>query len=105
MPASQAPARVTLEPGEVLFRQGEPGDLVYEVEEGEVDLVRALADGGEELFERCGPGRYFGELAPLFGLRRSATARARTRAVVTGSPVSDFRDRLRSDASGEEVPR
>ena len=103
-PASQEPTRVTLEPGEVLFRQGDPGDLVYDVEEGEVDLVRALADGGEELLERCGPGRYFGELAPLFGLRRSATARAHTRAVVNGSPVSEFRDRLRSDANDDGVP-
>ena len=88
----------------MLFRQGDPGDLVYDVEEGEVDLVRALADGGEELLERCGPGRYFGELAPLFGLRRSATARAHTRAVVNGSPVSEFRDRLRSDANDDGVP-
>jgi putative ABC transport system ATP-binding protein len=93
--AAHAPVRVTLEPGEVLFRQGEPGDLVYDVEEGEVDLVRALAGGGEELLDRYGPGRYFGELAPLFGLQRSATARAHTRAVVTGSPVSDFRNRHR----------
>jgi putative ABC transport system ATP-binding protein len=97
-PAEQAPVRVTLEPGEILFRQGDAGDLVYEVEEGEIELVRALAGGGEELLERCGPDRYFGELAPLFGLQRSATARAGTRAVVHGSPVSDFRAKLKADA-------
>ena len=93
--ASRAPVRVDLEAGEVLFSQGDPGDLVYQVEEGEIDLVMALAGGGEELLERFGPGRYFGELAPIFGLQRSATARARTAAVVTGSTVADFRGRVR----------
>jgi len=103
--ASHAPTRVTLKAGEVLFRQGDPGDLVYEVDDGEIDLVRSLSGGGEELLERYGPGRYFGELAPLFGLQRSATARARTPAVVTGSTVADFRSRVRPGAGDEAAPR
>jgi len=102
--ASRAPVRVTLEAGEVLFSQGDPGDLVYEVEEGEIDLVRALAGGGEELVERFGPGRYFGELAPIFGLQRSATARASTAAVVTGSTVADFRGRVRPATVDPSAP-
>jgi putative ABC transport system ATP-binding protein len=92
------PVRVTLEAGEVLFRQGQPGDLVYEVEEGKIDLVRALVGGGEELLQRCGPDQYFGELAPMFGLQRSATARAHTKAVVTGLPIADFGSRRRAEA-------
>jgi putative ABC transport system ATP-binding protein len=94
---AQETVRVTLEPGDILFRQGQPGDLVYEVEEGEIDLVRALAGGGEELLQRAGPDQYFGELAPLFGLQRSATARAHTKAVVTGMPIADFRSRRRAE--------
>ena len=42
---------------------------------------------------RLTAGEYFGELAPLFGLRRSATARAGTAAVVTGYDVTEFRAR------------
>ena len=76
-----------------LFREGDPGDLVYVVESGEIELVRDLATGGEELVHLAGPGGYFGELAPMFGLRRSATARARTAAVVTGYTLRDFRAR------------
>jgi putative ABC transport system ATP-binding protein len=94
-PDGTAAAReVVLEPGEVLFEQGEPGDLVYVIEQGEVEIVRVRADRREELLARIGPGRYFGELAPLFGIRRSATARASTRTRVVGLTVVEFRRRF-----------
>jgi putative ABC transport system ATP-binding protein len=62
----------------LLFAQGDPGDLVYLVKEGEVEIeiVRVRDDRNEELLARIGPGRYFVEPAPMFGIRRSATARA-----------------------------
>jgi putative ABC transport system ATP-binding protein len=93
------PQRVELEPGMVLFRQGDPGDMVYEVDDGSIEIVRELADGGEELLAVIEPGRYFGELAPMFGMRRSATARASTDspAVVTGYTLRDFRERRGSE--------
>ena len=93
---ARPPAQIDLAAGQVLFREGDPGDLVYVVESGEVDLVRDLAAGGEELVHLATPGGYFGELAPMFGLRRSATARARTAAVVTGYSLRDFRSRQTS---------
>jgi putative ABC transport system ATP-binding protein len=85
------PARVCLDPGEVLFRQGQPGDVIYVVERGEVELVCTRADGGEEVVAAVGPGQYFGELAPLLGFPRSATARARIPSVVVARDVSEFR--------------
>ena len=90
-----APSTVELFPGEVLFDQGDPSDLVYVVEEGEVELVRLLSDGQEELLARHGPGEYFGELGPMFGLRRSATARAATASRLLGLPLTEFRTRFR----------
>ncbi|MFO1537659.1 MAG: ATP-binding cassette domain-containing protein [Actinomycetota bacterium] len=84
----------TLGIDELLFRQGDPGDLVYEVDSGTVVIVRALTGGGEEILQVVEPGGYFGELAPLFGLARAATARGGPGgAVVTGYSVRDFRDR------------
>ena len=83
--------RISLPAGEVLFEQGDPGDYVYMVESGEVDIVRVLADGGAQLLNTMRPGRYFGELAPMLRLRRSATARARTDAVVTALTAQEFR--------------
>ena len=86
---------VSLAPGEVLFRQGDPGDLVYVVESGRIELVRERTDGTEELFDVVEPGGYFGELAPMFGLRRSATARAgHEPTTLTGMTVRDFRAQL-----------
>jgi putative ABC transport system ATP-binding protein len=79
--------------GAVVFEQGDEGDLVYVVEDGEVEIVRRMADGGEEILSRIGPGTYFGELAPLFGLRRSATARAVTPTTLTGYTIRTFRQR------------
>ena len=44
------------------------------------------------------PGEYFGELAPSFGLRRSAAARAASDSVVVGLGVKDFRARVGAGA-------
>ncbi len=90
--ATASPRRLELRPGQVVFEQGARSDLVYLVEEGEVEIVRQRTDGGVELLALLGPGRYFGELGPLFGLQRSATARAVGPAVVTGYTPGDFRE-------------
>jgi putative ABC transport system ATP-binding protein len=90
----QAPKTVQLTPGEVLFRQGSIGDLIYMVSEGEIEIVRELAAGGEESLKIVTQGDYFGEMGPLFGLPRSATVRARTQAAVIGYTVQAFRERL-----------
>ena len=86
--ASRPPQRLEYRPGQVVFEQGARSDLVYTVEEGEVEIVRQRTDRGVELLALLGPGRYFGELGPLFGLQRSATARAVGHAVVTARALS-----------------
>ena len=57
--------------------------------------MRERADGGEEVLARVAPGDYFGELAPMFGTRRSAGARAVSAARVVGLSPSAFRRRTR----------
>ena len=88
------PEAVHLSPGDVLFEQGSMGDLIYIVDEGEFEIVRELADGGEELLRVACTGDYFGEIGTLFGLPRSATVRARTDATVIGYTGKAFRERL-----------
>jgi putative ABC transport system ATP-binding protein len=88
---AQLVEHLVFEPGQTVFEQGDRSDLVYVIEDGEVEIVRVRADSTEERLASLGAGQYFGELGPLFGLRRSATARAVTRASVTGYPVGEFR--------------
>jgi putative ABC transport system ATP-binding protein len=88
------PNTVQISAGEVLFEQGTMGDLIYVVSEGELEIVRELAGGGEELLKSATRGDYFGEIGPLFHLPRSATVRARTDATVVGYTVQAFRERL-----------
>lgn len=84
---------VDLRGGEVLFKQGTMGDLIYVVTLGELEILRELSGGGEELVKVARPGDYFGELGVLFHLPRSATVRARTDATVVGYTVQEFRER------------
>lgn len=89
-PEQREPREVTLEAGEVLFRQGEASDLVYVVRSGQIEIVRET-DAGEEHVVMMGPGDYFGELGPMLNLPRSATARATETTVLSGSSVQQFR--------------
>jgi putative ABC transport system ATP-binding protein len=88
------PDTVEVAAGDVLFEQGTMGDLIYVVSEGELEIMRELAGGGEELLKVATRGEYFGEIGPLFHLPRSATVRARTDAKVIGYTVQAFRERL-----------
>ncbi|BDB39796.1 MULTISPECIES: ABC transporter ATP-binding protein [Mycobacterium] len=92
--SNRPPETFELKAGVVLFEQSTMGELIYVVAEGEIELVRELADGGEEFIKVAGPGEYFGEMGVLFHLPRSATARARTDAKVVGYTVTAFRERL-----------
>ncbi len=102
------PESIRLIPGSVLFEQGSMGDLIYIVSEGELEIVRELSGGGEELLRIATAGDYFGEIGTLFGLPRSATVRARTDAEVIGYTGKAFRERLgpagvRDAIEGREV--
>jgi putative ABC transport system ATP-binding protein len=88
------PETVQLEAGEVLFEQGTMGELIYIVSEGELEIIRELASGGEELLKVVSAGDYFGEIGPVFHMPRNATVRARTDATVVGYTVRAFRERL-----------
>jgi len=92
--SDRPPDTVRLESGDVLFEQGTMGELIYVVAEGELEIIRELASGGEELQKLAKRGDYLGEIGPVFHLPRSATVRARTDATVIGYTVRAFRERL-----------
>jgi putative ABC transport system ATP-binding protein len=88
---------VTLAAGETLFEQGSRGHLVYVVTAGEIVLTRVRADRSEEHVRTVGPGGYFGELGPMLGLPRNATARAGAPTHLHAYTVRSFRSRQPSD--------
>jgi CRP/FNR family transcriptional regulator, cyclic AMP receptor protein len=61
------------EPGEVLFREGEPGDVMFVIQSGAVRISKLIA-GEEKVFATFGPGEFLGEMAILNGKPRNATA-------------------------------
>jgi putative ABC transport system ATP-binding protein len=101
--SNRPPETVQLKAGELLFEQCTMGDLIYIVSEGEFDIVRELAGGGEELVKVAGAGDYFGEMGVLFHMPRSATVRARTDATAVGYTAQAFRERLGVSGLGELI--
>lgn len=64
-------------PGEMIFLRGDPGDCMYVVIEGEVEIsLPAEPPAKPIVLRRLGPGDYFGELAVLDGGARTASAGA-----------------------------
>lgn len=87
--------RVRYEEGEIVFTRGEWGEHVYVIEEGEVELLTPTRDGVETHVTTLAPGQHFGELGPILGQPRWATARARTPVSLRAYGVGGFR-RLRA---------
>lgn len=65
-----------LESGEVLFREGQPGDRMYVVLEGRVMISKRIPGAGEEALAILERGDYFGEMALIDHQPRSADAKA-----------------------------
>jgi CRP/FNR family cyclic AMP-dependent transcriptional regulator len=66
----------TWERGEVIFREGDPGDTCYLLRSGAVILTREHQDGRMVALAELRAGGMFGELAMFRGETRSATAQA-----------------------------
>ncbi len=64
--------------GQTIFLEGEAGDSLYIVAEGQVDIVK-----GDQLLETVGAGSMLGEIALIDDKPRSASAVARTDCLLT----------------------
>ncbi|MCF8207949.1 MAG: cyclic nucleotide-binding domain-containing protein [Rhodoferax sp.] len=60
-------------PGETIFHQGQPGDAMYVVQEGQVDIV-ASAEQGSTHLSSLNRGKIFGEMALVDRSPRTANA-------------------------------
>jgi CRP-like cAMP-binding protein len=64
--------------GQVLFREGDPGDRVFLILSGKVKISRSAPDGRENMLAVLGPGEMFGEMSLFDPGPRNATATALT---------------------------
>jgi CRP/FNR family transcriptional regulator, cyclic AMP receptor protein len=61
------------QPGDVLFREGESGEVMFVIQSGAVRITK-LAGGEQKVLAVLGPGEFLGEMAILNGKPRTATA-------------------------------
>jgi signal transduction histidine kinase len=66
---------VELQPGDVLIREGDPGDALFVIVEGEFEITK-LSGSSEVVIAHRGDGEVIGEMSLLDNEPRSATVRA-----------------------------
>jgi CRP/FNR family cyclic AMP-dependent transcriptional regulator len=80
-PDPEARASRSFQPGEMIFREGDPSSFAYLLDEGTVRLIKKVR-GAERSFVVLKPGEVFGEAALVAPTPRSSTAVAVTASVV-----------------------
>jgi serine phosphatase RsbU (regulator of sigma subunit) len=82
---------IELEPDTVLFREGDLGDKFYIILKGQVEIIKALGTGDEQVLDRRGPGGFFGEMSLLLPDNlRTASIRTRTPVKMMEMSRADF---------------
>jgi CRP-like cAMP-binding protein len=84
--------------GEVIIRQGELGDCMYVIQEGQVEVIVELDDNSVRVAIR-NPGDFFGEMAIFEREVRKATVRSLGRARVLKIDKRNFLRRVHEDPS------
>lgn len=93
-----------IEPGKVVFKEGDKGDCVYFVLDGELDVFKEASSGSRVGVDRVKittltKGKSIGEMSVIDRTPRSATVKARTKATLVGMGLEGF------DFICEEHPR
>ncbi len=80
----------TYQMGDVIFSQGDEGDKMYEINSGLVGIYVNYGKDNERCLVELGEGKYFGEMAMIEEMPRSATAVAFQETEVTVVSKEDF---------------
>jgi general secretion pathway protein D len=98
----------TYRPGEVIFREGDPGAGMFIVRKGKVNIVIRRPDGSEQLLTPIEERQFFGEMALLEAAPRSASAVAAEKSELLGFFEPDLEsliERTRNmTPQGQELP-
>ncbi len=87
---------VNLRSGEILFHEGDPGEHLYIVVKGELEILMAPDTDNEMILNEIHEGEYIGEMSLIqSGGHRSASARARGEVVTLSMSRTQFREMLK----------
>jgi len=89
--------RLTFEPGQVMFREGDAADAAYVIIDGTVEIT-VDTPGGPLLVNTLGEGDVVGETAIFGDVPRTATATAKTRLEALRVCKDLFLDLVRDNA-------
>lgn len=80
----------TVNAGDVICRQGDPGEELYIIESGEMGVIIRIADGSEKEIVTLKSGDFFGEMSIFDNSPRSATCRAKANSTLLKLRKEDF---------------
>ena len=83
-------------PGQDIIREGEAGDCMYVIQQGEAEVLRLL-DGTQTVVDRMAAGDIFGEIAIVEKTVRSSTVRAVTEVHAITVDRDTFLRRVKED--------
>jgi len=88
-----------IDPGAIIFNEGEQGDKFYIILKGEVEIFKKINEAREEMLAVLKPGTYFGEMSLIDQAPRSASARAKGEVIALTISKSDFELLLKASDS------
>ncbi|MEW6685681.1 MAG: cyclic nucleotide-binding domain-containing protein [Candidatus Edwardsbacteria bacterium] len=80
--------------GEEIVREGEAGDAFYVIKSGQLEVWVKNEQGEEKKVARLGEGEYFGEIALLLDVPRTATVKTVTETELLKLKKEDFKELL-----------
>lgn len=87
----------------IVVREGDVGDKLYLLYSGEVEVLRALPSGRQEIVATLEPGDVFGEVALLHSSPRTRTVRATKTTTLLSLPREVFADLVLTRVSREAI--
>jgi CRP/FNR family transcriptional regulator len=84
--------------GEVIFRQGDTGNCMFVIQDGEVEAI-AESNGREFRLRTMGPNDFFGEMALFENETRTATIRATKPTRILSIDKKNFLSGIHEDPS------
>lgn len=85
---------VNLKAGEILFREGDTGEHMYVVVDGQLEILKAPDTDEEMILNMIHAGEYIGEMSLITGAPRTASVRAHGNVILLSMSRSQLMDLL-----------